>query len=80
MGDISKKTLAVLLLVAIVLSAIATWRILGSEPIVVKTGADEKQATSHVSFNIAGEQKPAEPVLKEGEVYESRPGVLRSIS
>ncbi|MEM4336814.1 MAG: hypothetical protein QXG86_02305 [Candidatus Woesearchaeota archaeon] len=66
MGDVSKKTLAVLLLVAIVLSTIATWKILSNEPKVVVL--EKKEGSSHVSFNIVGEQKPAEPVVKTGKV------------
>ena len=68
MGDISKKTLAVLLLVAIVLSAVATWKILNNEPVVVKVSPEQKQGNSHVSFNVGGEQQPAEPVLETGRV------------
>ena len=69
MGDISKQTLAILLVVAIVLSAVATWKILGSETSVVVGGPQKAvQGTSHVSFGIGGEQQPAKPVIKTGQV------------
>ncbi|MBW3022473.1 hypothetical protein KY308_00010 [Candidatus Woesearchaeota archaeon] len=67
MGEISKKTLAVLLLVAIVLSAVATWKMLGSERTVVVVG-EEPKGDSHVSFNVVGDEVPPEPVLKTGQV------------
>ena len=68
MGDISKKTLAILLLVAIVLSAVATWKILNNEPVVVKVGSERTQGGSHVSFNVGGEQQVAKPVTETGKV------------
>lgn len=68
MGDISKKTLAILLLVAIVLSAVATWKILSSEQIIVGVAPEKTQGNSYVSFNIGEEQAPAEPVSKTGQV------------
>ena len=67
MGEISKKTLAVLFIIAIVLSAIATWKML-STPTTVVVGENKGEAKSHVSLGINVEPIPSEPVSSEGQV------------
>lgn len=68
MGDISKKTLVVLFIVAIVLSAVATWKILSTPTTVVVKDKAAEQGKAQVSFGIGGEPVPAEPVVKTGQV------------
>ncbi len=68
MGDISKKTLAVLFIIAIVLSAVATWKMLSTpSTVVVQGGEGNTEGKSYVSFGI-GTNAPAEPVQKSGQV------------
>ncbi len=49
-GDISKKTVAILLVVAVVLAVVGTWVILSSGPVVVK--APQKSTTGEVRLTI----------------------------
>jgi hypothetical protein len=68
MGDISKKTLVVLFIIAIVLSAIATWKML-STPTTIVVQEGNSEGKSHVSFEIGGEEAtPLAPVQKDGRV------------
>jgi len=67
MGDISKKTLAVLVIVAIVLSAVATWKVL-STPTTVIVKPSTAEGKSQVSFGIGVEPAPSVPVEKTGQV------------
>jgi hypothetical protein len=67
MGDISKKTLVVLFIIAIVLSAVATWKML-STPTTVVVGERSAEGDSHVSFGIGEESTPLPPVEKSGQV------------
>ncbi|HDQ60105.1 MAG TPA: hypothetical protein ENN30_02830 [Candidatus Woesearchaeota archaeon] len=67
MGDISKKTLAVLLIIAIVFSAVATWKALSSPTTVIFDKGNDK-ASTHVSFGIEGETAVPAPVEKKGQV------------
>ena len=68
MGDISKKTLAVLFIVAIVLSAVATWKILSTTTTVVVKEPATKEGKSQVSFGIGIEPIASVPVEKSGQV------------
>ncbi len=68
MGDISKKTLAILLLIAIVLSAVATWKSLSSGDTVILTDDSTNEGKAHVSLGINVEDTPSEPVEKTGQV------------
>ena len=68
MGDISKKTLAVLFIIAIVLSAVATWKMLSTPSSVVVAEQGVKQGKAQVSIGIGLENQPAKPVEKDGQV------------
>ncbi len=68
MGDISKKTLAVLFIVAIVLSAVATWKMLSAPSKIVVSNPENQKGTSQVSFGIGMEEVPAKPVQSAGQV------------
>lgn len=50
--DISKKTVAILLVIAIVLSAIATWKMLDKG---IEIKRENPQGTAHVTIGILGE-------------------------
>ena len=63
MGKISKKTLAVLVIIAIVISAVATWKMLSTPSIVFAQGGEGK---AYVSFGV-GATAPDEPVQKSGQ-------------
>ena len=68
MSDISKKTLAILLLIAIVLSAVATWKSLSTGPAIVVTDDSTNEGRAHVSLGINVEDTPSEPVERTGQV------------
>lgn len=68
MGDISKKTLAILFIIAIVLSAVATWKMLSTPTEAIVTGEDNSEGASHISFGIGVEPEPPEKATKEGQV------------
>jgi hypothetical protein len=55
--DISKKTVAILLVIAIVLSAIATWRMLDQKVEVKRVNTE---GTAQVSIGIIGDQQQGE--------------------
>jgi len=67
MGDISKRTLAMLLLIIIILSAIATWRIVSSEQERSNGTAESSKQTSYAVFNVTPESSK-EPDQKSGLV------------
>ena len=66
-GDISKKTVAALLVIAIVLSIAGTWLALTVEPINIVRGPSEGEGSGQVSFRIGDEEKSA-PSVGGGEV------------
>ena len=69
MGDISRRTLAVLFIIAIVLSAVATWKMLSTPTTVVVSEKGTDKGTSHVSFGVGVEEPtPSKPVEKGGQV------------
>ncbi len=68
MGDISKKTLAVLFIIAVVLSAVATWKMLSTPTTVLVSGDDTAKGDAHISFGVGLEPRPAEYVAKDGQV------------
>ena len=69
--DISNKTVAVLLLLAIVLSITGTWLALTMEPVVVKYGPTEDSETGRVGLQVGFDNtvvQPSEPSVKTGEI------------
>lgn len=68
--DISKKTVAVLLLLAIVLSITGTWLALSMEPVVIRHGAIEDHEAGRVSLKVGFDNivEPTEPSVQEGKI------------
>lgn len=68
MGDVSKKTLAVLFIIAIVLSAVATWKMLSTPTTVIVAGDSSTVGQSHVSVGVGIEDTSAKTVESDGKI------------
>jgi len=53
-GDVSKKTVVILLIIAVVLSVISTWLVMGRTNVVYKKEIKQPESSATASINIIG--------------------------
>lgn len=70
MSDVSKRTVAVLLVVALVLSAISAWKLISSGNQVEVKNVGQSSGTAQVFVGIGNQNAPTPkaPVSKTGQV------------
>lgn len=62
-NDVSKKTIAVLLVIAVLISVVGTWLVLTQQPTVVYRDGTKEQGQAYLEFEVEGE--PPAPVTGE---------------
>ncbi|MBW3003356.1 hypothetical protein KY328_04855 [Candidatus Woesearchaeota archaeon] len=67
-SDISKRTVAVLLVIAVLISVIGTWLVLTQQPEIRYQDISGSQGDAYVRFEIQGEPVPSQPVIAGGAV------------